>query len=272
MYDKRSNPSLISSLRAFVEYHRPDRIYTLNTAGLLKGIHSCTLPPQSTPTVSPTECDHYDHVGAAKLANAALLASNVPAKLFEFHGYDMARGKPWGATGCGSFCAMRDAYLEHDTIAIATPWGVFLTSADMYANTYNNSGSNANLFSLKTIRSKVGPSTCIGPQGGSSANLTRIVVVNCGSAPKFTLRKSGELTVFGKCVEAGSAPEAEDRLFIFDCGQGPHQQWGFNASTSEFVHQSTGLMMDLFYSGTSPGTPVQVFPPTGGVNQDWTLS
>jgi hypothetical protein len=64
---------------------------------------------------------------------------------------------------------------------------VFLTSADMYANTYNNPGTNANLFSSKTIRSRVALSTCIGPKGGSSANLTALVVVGaCGSAPKFT--------------------------------------------------------------------------------------
>jgi hypothetical protein len=271
LYDKRNNQSLISSLRAFIEYHRPDRVYTLNTAGLLSGIQSCT-PPQSTPTVSATECDHYDHVGAAKLAKAAVMSSNVPGKLFEFHAYDMARGKSWGTTGCTSFCAMRDAYLEHDTAATATPWGVFLTSPDMYANTYNNPGSNANLFSLRTIRSKVALNTCIGPQGGSSANLTPIVVVGaCVSAPKFTLRKSGELTVVGKCVEAGSSPVAEVRLFIFECGQGPHQQWRYDATTSEFIHQSTGLRMDLFFSRTAPGTPVQVFPSTGGINQDWIL-
>ncbi len=271
LFDKRGNQSLISSVRAFIEYHRPDRVYTLNTAGFLSGIHSCN-PPQSTPTVSPTECDHYDHVGAAKIAKSALMASNVPAKLFEFHGYDMARGKSWETTGCAAFCAMRNAYLEHDIAAAATPWGVFLTSADMYANTYNNSGTNASLFTSRTIRSKVALSTCIGPQGGSSANLTALVVVGaCGSAPKFTLRRSGELTVMGKCVEAGFSPVAEDRLFIFECGQGPHQQWRYDASRSEFIHQSTGLRMDLFYSGTAPGTPVQVFPSTGGMNQDWTL-
>jgi len=143
IYSRRGEPGLIDSLRQALEFYRPQRVYTLNTAGVLSTA-SVNCPVQNAEMIAADECDHYDHVGTAILAKAALQASNVPAPLYEFHGYDMARGK-WvnmniTSAACTLFCAIRDAYVAKDGAAAATPWGALLSSPDMYTNTMTNAG------------------------------------------------------------------------------------------------------------------------------------
>ncbi|MFJ4190577.1 hypothetical protein [Kitasatospora sp. NPDC089509] len=137
VYSRKDDQTIVSSLKSFLEAKMPDRVYTLNTQGLLYGINECVV--QQNGFLSANECDHYDHVGTALLAKAAFSASAIRATLYEFHAYDMARGMSVNANisvpACQLFCAVRDAYNSIDTAAAATPWGALLSSNDMYSAT-----------------------------------------------------------------------------------------------------------------------------------------
>ena len=263
VYSHRADADIINAVSAFLSEKKPDSLYTLNASGTLLGrtvVHDedGTCDVVNDLTVSINECDHYDHVGSAIIAQKALRQSGLNIPLKEFHTYDMARGRyiydEPSDRAKEIFMPSKEVYVSHDRPAEATPWNAFLSMPDLYKK---------NLGQLKSI---IGNDSCIGPKDGGFKDGTPIVVLeSCLNAPKFELSSIGDLVVNKKCVTFDS----DLYLKLSACDRSEEQAWEYNESSHVITHKLTRTVIDLPYSSTTPGTPVAVFDETGGDNQKW---
>jgi len=266
IYDQIENENLIAALSTLIVDFQPSEIYTLDTDGRLVGNGPCDV--QRNGLFSENECDHYDHVGTAILFEKAHSRSRLDIDLQEYTTYSKARGFPVNSNiapeACRRFCEARDIYLGFDPLALATPWGAFLSSPEFFKT------SQPAQPLLGQLRSELGTDICIGPANGALSNLTPIVILDsCADAPEFTLTPSGNLTVDGRCVEAGARPNRGSRLFLFGCGEGQHQKWRYDSDRQVLINTATNFVIDSPNSGTAPGTRMTLWNNNGTRNQQW---
>ncbi|MFE9750139.1 PHB depolymerase family esterase [Saccharothrix saharensis] len=110
------------------------------------------------------------------------------------------------------------------------------------------------------------------PQPGMLAYAISFLGLDSGSGGGTTgpLRSLGA----GKCLDVpNQSTTAGTRLQVWDCWNGPNQQWTSTTAQELSVYSATSRRcLDAENAGTTAGTPVIIWTCHGGTNQKWRLN
>jgi hypothetical protein len=124
------------------------------------------------------------------------------------------------------------------------------------------------LIDGRTIKSSAS-NYCLEVPGGTASvgKLLRLAACNYGTAQRFSLTSLGEMRFGGLCVDAQA--DSTPALQLYTCKPDDlnkrNQQWYLSGP----IHGLGGQCLDIRGGRGYDGTPVQLYPCTGGDNQRW---
>jgi endo-1,4-beta-xylanase len=134
---------------------------------------------------------------------------------------------------------------------------------------HNTANQQWSIFDGRVIKSSTTGFCLEVPDGTATVNkLLRLATCTYGAAQQFTFTSAGEIRFGGMCVDArGGTPALA--LQLYDCkpdGAGKRNQQ-FHLSGP--IRGLGGQCLDIQGGRGYDGTPVQLFPCSGGTNQRW---
>jgi hypothetical protein len=134
---------------------------------------------------------------------------------------------------------------------------------------HNSANQQWSIFDGRVIKSSTTGFCLEVPNGTASVNkLLRLATCTYGAAQQFTFTASGEIRFGGMCVDArGGTPQLA--LQLFDCKPDGAAKRNQEFHLSGPIRGLGGQCLDIQGGRGYDGTPVQLFPCTGGTNQRW---
>jgi alpha-galactosidase len=117
-------------------------------------------------------------------------------------------------------------------------------------------------------------SRCVDDPNWSQDNGALIAIWDCngGNNQLWTRTPAGQLTVYGKCLDAyDNQTAAGTKIELWTCNGGANQRWRLNSDGSVTGVQS-GLCLDVTGGATVNGTKLELWTCHGGANQRWTTT
>lgn len=106
---------------------------------------------------------------------------------------------------------------------------------------------------------------------GAGTDGSALIIAKCdGSAVQhWEQLGDGTLRSVGLCMDAAWASTDDlTQLQVAHCNGGAAQKWRVNA-TEDLVGAQSGKCADVWENRTAPGTPIKLWPCTGGANSTW---
>lgn len=113
---------------------------------------------------------------------------------------------------------------------------------------------------------------CVDDTASGTANGNKIQIWTCNGriAQRWHFTSSGQLQIFGKCIDDTNAGGSGARLQLLTCSGRTTQAWTHN-SAGEYVLKYNKLCLDDKGFSITNGTQLELYKCNGGANQRWSL-
>ena len=147
------------------------------------------------------------------------------------------------------------------TVTAASPSGARESARFTWTLTGSSSGGGA-------ITGYAGK--CVDDYGSSTANGNKIDIYSCNgtAAQQWVLTASGQLQVFGKCLDDTAGGGQDTKMELYTCNGGANQQWTHLAN-GEYMLASNGLCLNDPGYATTNGTQLIIWTCVDTANERW---
>jgi hypothetical protein len=147
------------------------------------------------------------------------------------------------------------------TVTAASPSGARESADFTWAVTGSNSGGGA-------ITGYAGK--CVDDWQSGTANGNKIDIYSCNgtAAQQWVLTASGQLQVFGKCLDDTAWGGQGTKMELYTCTGGANQRWTHLAN-GEYVLASNGLCLNDPAYSTTNGTQLIIWSCVDSANERW---